>query len=161
MQKVRLDREIADREVLRKKLCLYLKLEFALQALGKQASEVANKTTWNLLSRDKKVSIENIRLIEPAEIDEVRNYLDLLPIQTIKEMRTIRSSLRKCALAIDGYDEGTEWPVEITSSSWGPKGNPTGSIGKAAKDVDSACQAVVTESASAIQEITERQRPNL
>jgi hypothetical protein len=109
MAKVRLDREIADREVLRKKLSLYLKLEFALEQLAIQAGTVEIFTRWKLVSGEQTVSLEQMQIAEPGEITEAWNYLDVFPMKTIQEMRIIRTSLRKSANALAEYPAGTRW----------------------------------------------------
>jgi hypothetical protein len=148
IQKVRLDREIADREILRKKLSLYLKLEFALQELGDRARLIGKSTSW-IINNSKKVSLEDIQIIEPSEIEEAWNYLDVFPMQTIQEMRTVRTSLRKCATLLDGYPLQSEWKVSIISE----QNNPTYAINQASKEIEAACGAAVLQLASAIRAI--------
>ena len=149
MAKVMLDREIADREVLRKKLSLYLKLEFALQVLGSEASVVVNSTEW-IFNRNKSVTVEELKIAEPQEIGEAWNYLDVFPMQTIKELRIIRATLRKCAITLNGHPPGTKWTVEIGVM----KNYPVQVINNFAKEIRNACKAAVEQLSTAVQAIT-------
>jgi len=112
MEKVNLDRELSDRDTLRRKLGIYLKLEFALQLLGADPGKIANKLKWTVLLSDRSVPVADMRTVEPPEINEAWEHLEMFPRSVIGELQLIRVSLRAWRDILDGVDPLTEWKVE-------------------------------------------------
>lgn len=149
MAKVKLDREMSERAVLRHKLALYLKIEFTLQVLGAEARRIEQKTKWTLLST-KTVSCADISIVEPPEIAEAWNYLDVFPMQTVQALRIVRSSLRKSRMLLEPHPPTASWKVDIDVTGQ----NPTGDISKLSGEIAKACETAVERLGNEIQPIT-------
>jgi len=67
MAKVRLDRQVANRQLQQTKLSRYLKLEFALDALSRKCAEIVEATTPALFQKCD-VFYGEVRIMEPQEI---------------------------------------------------------------------------------------------
>lgn len=92
--KVRHDREIVASENMRRKLSLYLKLEFAFR----QLADKARSKRPQLFSFEKRIiAASDFAIEEPPELDEAWMYLDVFPRRSIAEIRNVRNSLRKLA----------------------------------------------------------------
>jgi hypothetical protein len=93
MAKVKLDRELAQRAILRSRAALYLRLQFALQRLSATASKIAA----NLETRYGNKTIGKLDLLigEPPELSEAWNALDLFSTETTECHKGIKSILAK------------------------------------------------------------------
>jgi hypothetical protein len=139
MEKVNLDRELSDRDTLRRKLGIYLKLEFALQLLGADSGKIANKLKWTVLLSDRSVPVADMRTVEPPEINEAWEHLEMFPRSVIGELQLIRVSLRAWRDILDGVDPLTEWKVE----PFAIKGNRASDVRELAYKVSVACENIV------------------
>jgi hypothetical protein len=93
MAKVKLDRELAQRAILRSRAALYLRLQFALQRL----SETASKIAANLETRYGNRTFGKLDLLigEPPELSEAWNALDLFSTEATECLKGIKSILAK------------------------------------------------------------------
>ena len=89
--KVRYDREVADREEMRRKVALFLKLEVALTQLYEKARILNNRFAIHRLGWE----AADVALDEPPELEEAWARLDLFPRHVIAEIRNIRDGLRR------------------------------------------------------------------
>lgn len=94
--KVRYDREVLAAETARRKLALYLKIEMTFRALAARAHEMQTGLMFPPLDQDKFVDRSSLFDIEePAELEEAWTYLDLFPLETLAEIRLVRTNLRE------------------------------------------------------------------
>jgi hypothetical protein len=84
----------AETEANRRRLAIYLKIEFALRQLAEQARHLDTKFMFGS-AFDTMYQAGDFLLDEPDELEEAWEYLDLFPRTIIAEIRTIRNSLRQ------------------------------------------------------------------
>ncbi len=109
MSKVWHDREEAARELLRKRLGLYLKIEFAMRVLHDEARNLDAQLSFGPVGGTIEVSVDQFRLAEPPELDEAWEYLDVFPGELVQELRTIRNGLREAKAHWDRVASKSPW----------------------------------------------------
>jgi hypothetical protein len=92
--KVRHDREVVEAENMRRKLALYLKIEFAFRRLSEKAHQQDAVITFPPIDVDREISREQIFMEEPPELEEAWTFLDLFPLKSIAEIRNVRNCIR-------------------------------------------------------------------
>lgn len=95
--KVRYDREVAERDDMRRKLALYLKVEIAFKQLIETVRSRQGRFTFAPVLEDEEFSARDFDFEEPPELEEAWMSLDIFPRHLIAEIRNVRSSLRKIA----------------------------------------------------------------
>ena len=93
---VRLSKAAAETETNRRKLALYMKIEFCFRRLKEEAAHLDGKFMFGS-AFDTIYSPEDFLLDEPDELAEAWEYLDIFPRTIIAEIRTVRNSLRQLA----------------------------------------------------------------
>lgn len=93
--KVRYDREIAERDDMRRKLALYLKVEIAFSS--QLIQPLRSRQGKFIFGPGQGVSFtaEDFDFEEPPELEEAWGSLDIFPRHLIAEIRNVRSALRK------------------------------------------------------------------
>ena len=91
--KVRHDREIAERDEMRRKLALYLKVEIAFTELIEKAR--SGKFMFASGLKHATFTATDFDVDEPPELEEAWTSLDIFPRHLIAEIRNVRISLRK------------------------------------------------------------------
>lgn len=109
MSKVRQDREAVEREIFRKRLGLYLKIEFAMRLLLDEARSLDAHLAFGPVGCTIEVSVDEFRLTEPPELDEAWEYLDVFPAELVQELRTIRNGLRESKAHWDRVAAKSPW----------------------------------------------------
>lgn len=104
MAKVNLDRELADRAILRAKLALYLRLIFALKLLRQDCERLLKLISPGLFENNV-IRSSDLVLQEPQELIESWLSLDSFDFETIEVLRDIRSSLRDWNIALAPNDD--------------------------------------------------------
>jgi hypothetical protein len=137
--KVRFDREVADGELKRRKLALYLKLEFAFAQLYDRAKIVDERFTFPPINESWYFKVADIEIKEPLELEEAWTYLDIFPSTTIAEIRSVRNSLRGLQAICDGLGDQL---LEIKPDVENPIGNE---ISGCASEIWMACEIVNAE----------------
>jgi hypothetical protein len=150
MAKVNLDRELAERAIMRKRLALYLRLEFGLQNLAREAGAIREITKFVVLSGDKKIRAQDLHMTEPPEITEAWGYLDAFQNQTVSALRTIRVSLRNSEAMLTKC-ENKEW----AKSTLLP-GDAPWEIRNLAEAISVACESALSHLATNIIETSKR-----
>ncbi|WP_338822555.1 hypothetical protein WDM22_00670 [Bradyrhizobium septentrionale] len=95
--KVRYDREVAERDDMRRKLALYLKVEIAFVQLIETVRSRQSKFTFAPILENEEFSARDFDFEEPPELEEAWTSLDIFPRHLIAEIRNVRSALRKMA----------------------------------------------------------------
>jgi hypothetical protein len=116
--KVRHDREVIDAENKRRRLALFLKIEFAFRQLVKTAR---SRDVKFMFAPALKPTFEaaDFALEEPPELEEAWMYLDAFPRHLIAEIRTVRNSIRKLsALKADVGDKRISLASDIADRPW-------------------------------------------
>jgi hypothetical protein len=90
MAKVTLDRELSDRELLRRKVGLYLRLEFALTLLKAEAFSIERRTRVGSHAPQ----CIDLKVTDAPEIDEAWTHIEFFPRPLIKELHRVRLALR-------------------------------------------------------------------
>lgn len=93
--KVRYDREVAERDEMRRKLALYLKVEIAFSQLVETVRSRQGKFIFGPSMEGVVFSAADFDFEEPPELEEAWTSLDIFPRHLIAEIRNVRSSLRK------------------------------------------------------------------
>lgn len=93
-EKVRYDREVAERDERRRKVALFLKLEVALTQLYEKARILNNRFAVHRAGWEVYTGAD-FSLDEPPELEEAWAYLDVFPRHLIAEIRNIRDGLRR------------------------------------------------------------------
>jgi hypothetical protein len=96
--KVRHDREIQAQEVTRRKLALYLKLEFAFRQLIDKTRTLEIQFMFADATPERTFGATDFALNEPPELEEAWASLDIFPRQSIAQIRNVRNALRKLAV---------------------------------------------------------------
>jgi hypothetical protein len=110
---------LAETETNRRKLALYMKIEFAFRQLADEAGSLDAKFTFGSVMDDTIYREADFFLAEPTELEEAWEYLDLFPRTTIAEIRTVRNSLRQPARIHERVDDAimvprdAEGPYEV------------------------------------------------
>jgi hypothetical protein len=94
---VRHNEAVAERENNRRKLALYMKIEFAFRQLSEHASALDGKFIFGSAVGDTTFRPDDFFVPEPPELEEAWQYLDLFPRNIIAEIRTVRNALRQLA----------------------------------------------------------------
>jgi hypothetical protein len=113
--KVRYDREIAERDDLRRKLAIYLKIEFAARELVELARQKSASISFPPLKGQpmRVVLAKEFSIEEPREFEEAWSHLDLFPKDAIAEFRNARNCLRQLArLSAELGMKGVAWGAE-------------------------------------------------
>lgn len=95
--KLRYDREVAERDEMRRKLALYLKVEIAFKQLIETVRTRQTRFTFAPVLEDEEFSARDFDFEEPPELEEAWMSLDIFPRHLIAEIRNVRSSLRRMA----------------------------------------------------------------
>jgi hypothetical protein len=113
MAKVKLDRELADRVILRSRVALYLRLMFAMKLLRQECERLTAFIRPGLYVNNL-IRSSDLVLEEPQEIIEAWASLDAFDLSTIAVLQDIRSSLRdwKSLLAPHADNTGTRWETK-------------------------------------------------
>jgi hypothetical protein len=110
--KVRHDREVVEAENKRRKLALFLKIEFAFRQLSEKAHDKDAVITFPPIDVDQEISSKQLSVAEPPELEEAWTYLDLFPRESIAEIRNVRNCLRSlAALSQEVGDDPVVWPA--------------------------------------------------
>jgi hypothetical protein len=110
--KVRHDREVVEAENKRRKLALYLKIEFAFRQLSEKAHQQDAVITFPPIDVDQEIGSEQLFVEEPPELEEAWTFLDLFPLKSIAEIRNVRNCLRSlAALSNEIGDRPVIWPA--------------------------------------------------
>lgn len=94
MAKVAFDREIADRDLRRRKLGMLLRLESAIAPVFARLLAIESAFTWKFYSSRRTLRIEDMAMTEPDEFTEAWQNLDFFPLETIHDLRLMRHTLK-------------------------------------------------------------------
>lgn len=112
MAKVRLDRKIANEQIMRRALAIFLKLEFAIQVLRQEARDLQKKVdAWG--TGPFKPSA--LAISEPKELLEAWETLDLFPSNLIMALRMLRAVLIVYKTDLARFDPETAFPTSPNS----------------------------------------------
>jgi hypothetical protein len=113
MAKVKLDRELADRVVLRSRVALYLRLMFAMKLLRQECERLTAFIRPGLYVNNL-IRSSDLVLEEPQELLEAWASLDAFDLGTIAVLQDIRSSLRDWKTLLSPYagNTGTRWETK-------------------------------------------------
>jgi hypothetical protein len=114
----KIDREVIEAENKRRRLALFLKIEFAFRQLVETAR---SRDVKFMFAPALKQTFEaaDFALEEPPELEEAWMYLDAFPRHLIAEIRTVRNSLRKLsALEADVGDKRISVASDIADRPW-------------------------------------------
>jgi hypothetical protein len=126
-------------ELKRRKLALYLKLEFTFAQLYDRAKIVDERFTFPPINESWYFKVADIEIKEPLELEEAWAYLDIFPSTTIAEIRSVRNSLRGLQAICDGLGDQL---LEIKPDVENPIGNE---ISGCASEIWMACEIVNAE----------------
>ncbi len=127
--------------LLRKRLGLYLKIEFAMRVLHDEARNLDAQLSFGPVGCTIEVSVDQFRLAEPPELDEAWEYLDVFPSELVQELRTIRNGLREAKAHWDRVASKSPWTWTEQSKNI-PPGRDT--MCGLAHEIWMACAIVVT-----------------
>jgi hypothetical protein len=117
--KVRYDREIAERDEMRRKLALYLKLELALKQLSETARSLSTRFAFASAVKSHVFSARDFAIDEPPELEQAWEYLDVFPRHLIAEIRNVRDGLRRlAAIKTDLGDRTVSWGGDMSQRPW-------------------------------------------
>jgi hypothetical protein len=117
--KVRFDREVAERDDKRRKLALYLKIEFAFEQLIEKGRSLGVHFTFGPVVGNQNFSARDFHIDEPPELEEAWASLDIFPRHLIAEIRNVRNSLRKLlAIKVELGDKTVSANSEIADKPW-------------------------------------------
>jgi hypothetical protein len=117
--KVRHDREIVAQETTRRKLALYLKLEFAFRQLVETTRHLDVPFMFANGMPDRTFGAQDFALSEPPELEEAWASLDIFPRQSIAQIRNVRNSLRKlAAIKADLGDKRVNSKSHVADKPW-------------------------------------------
>jgi hypothetical protein len=103
--KVRHDREVVEAENKRRKLALFLKIEFAFRQLSEKARNKDAVLTFPPVDVDQEIGRNQLSVAEPPELEEAWTCLDLFPRELIAEIRNVRNCLRGLAALVQEVGE--------------------------------------------------------
>jgi hypothetical protein len=116
--KVRYDREVVERDDKRRKLALYLKIEFAFEQVIEKARSLGVKFMFAPVG-SQNFSARDFLIEEPPELEEAWASLDIFPRHLIAEIRNVRNSLRKLtAMKVELGDKTVSLSSEIADKPW-------------------------------------------
>jgi hypothetical protein len=116
--KVRHEREVLASENFRRKLALYLKIEFAFRQLSEMVRSRDTKFMFSSVG-PQTFEASDFAIEEPPEMEEAWIYLDVFPRQLIAEIRTVRNSLRKLAALKAGLgDKHISLTSDVADKPW-------------------------------------------
>jgi hypothetical protein len=128
-------------ELQRKKLAMYLKLEFSCRQLREQGRSAG--IFVGQMNVDVRYDRERFVIDEPAEIEEAWAHLDILPRSLISEMRALRNSIREMAALLKANPQAFFiWPADADHAIY-----PVFQLGQ--------CANVVWQSATVISDTLE------
>jgi hypothetical protein len=117
--KVRHDREVLASENLRRKLALYLKLEFAFRQLIEKTRSVQVKFMFAGVTTGRTFEAGDFAISEPPELEEAWASLDIFPRPSIAQIRNVRNSLRKlAAIKADLGDKSINMQSDVADKPW-------------------------------------------
>ncbi|MGW1423195.1 hypothetical protein ACWAT4_24115 [Bradyrhizobium manausense] len=117
--KVQHDRAIVERDDMRRKLALYLKLDFAFGQLIEKARSRGVKFTFAPGFPDWVFRASDFDLEEPPELEEAWALLDIFPRHLIAEIRNVRNSLRRLAAIKKDLGDKTVSPSsDVSKTPW-------------------------------------------
>jgi hypothetical protein len=128
----------AETEANRRRLALYLKIEFAFRLLMEEARHLDTKFMFGA-AFNTVYQVSDFFLDEPDELAEAWEYLDLFPRKIIAEIRTVRNSLRQLTRIHGGIKdafmvaEGADEPYQVSQARL------------FINDVNTGCALVVSE----------------
>jgi hypothetical protein len=99
MAKLRQDGELQMRELLRRKLGLCLKLDIAIRSFF--PTIIQNHADLHYSKEGEHIPVESLALIEPPEITEAWDNLDVFPRKVIREIASVREHLRELAILLE------------------------------------------------------------
>lgn len=127
MAKVKQDRQISDEQILRRSLAILLKLEFAIQVLRQEARDLEKKVGDPKCPTFKTI---DLAIVEPKELLEAWETLDLFPADLLLSLRVLRAGLIVYKTDLAKFDPNKDW----TGNTFVPaETNPTGRAKIAAK----------------------------
>jgi hypothetical protein len=100
MAKVTQDGELARREFLRRQLSAFLKLDITVRNFRDVASEREAQITF--VDPGGRITVGELNLEEPPEIEEAWDNLDVFPRHLIREIALIREGLRRLEVLMEG-----------------------------------------------------------
>jgi hypothetical protein len=101
LAKVQQDASEHKREFLRRQLAIYLKVDLATRRLQLDARQLDDLITFRSAD-DQDVSAGHIVIKEPSEIAEAWDNLDVFPRRLIREIASIRASIRRIDDLLEG-----------------------------------------------------------
>jgi hypothetical protein len=115
MAKVSLDRQLAEQELNRQRVGLHLRLSFALNQLLMDAGKArdASRST----QRDEPIPASDLTVLEPLEIAEAWEHLELFSIDISKRLLFLRATLQQMNRIIAGSSDITNHTIKITSGT--------------------------------------------
>jgi hypothetical protein len=137
MAKVDLNEKLADRDLWHKKMSQYLRLQFALDAFGRTLKSTEDLCEPRLYGSKSKLSASQLAIVEPAELKEAWDSLELFPMPVIQQIRTIRETLANWNGLLKRYRLSDEpaWEVSFAAIS-----EPPYKIREFAKATRTACE---------------------
>jgi hypothetical protein len=152
MAKVENDQDLAEREVLRRQLGLLLKVDLAIDDLHDEARRVWGSLMFISVSTSQ-LSVENLRISEPPELEEAWSSLDIFPPRTIQELRTIRSAIRKLSRHLSRIENESPWSI-TPNTPYLPPGKDD--IHRWTSEIWQSCALVQYETAAVIRALAPR-----
>jgi hypothetical protein len=110
MAKVEQDADKNKRELLRRQLGLYLKLDITVRNFRDAAEGAGSKITFG--EAGDRIRVGDMRLKEPPEIEEAWDNLDIFPRRIIREIASLRESLRELNLILFNLQDEDKLVVE-------------------------------------------------
>lgn len=139
MAKVEHDAEQAQRELLRRQLSLYLKLDMAARRLRPNIQSANAQIGFSSLSR--RINIDTLRLREPAEFAEAWDALDVFPRLIIRQIAVVRDRMRDVEQFLDAVHRGD---IEL-GADFNDMSNPSRKLYRYNDDILDACMLIENE----------------
>lgn len=111
MAKVEQDADKNKRELLRRQLGLYLKLDITVRNFRDAAEGAGSKITFG--EAGDRIRVGDMRLKEPPEIEEAWDNLDIFPRRIIREIASLRESLRELNLILFNLQDEDKLVVKM------------------------------------------------
>jgi hypothetical protein len=112
MAKVRQDKQISEEQVLRRALAIFLKLEFAIQVLRQEARDLEKKVQDY---RNKSFKTADLAILEPKEMLEAWDTLDLFPSDLMQALRMLRALLVGYKMDLAKFEPDVDWERNIVA----------------------------------------------
>jgi hypothetical protein len=117
--KVRYDRKVVERDDNRRKLALYLKIEFAFEQVIEKSRSLGVNFMFGPAVGNHIFSARNFHIDEPPELEEAWASLDIFPRHLIAEIRNVRNSIRKMtAMKVELGDKTVSLSSELADKPW-------------------------------------------